>query len=321
MDESVGLSIVIPVFNSSQTIGCLVRDLGSLKISGGLEIILVNDGSTDNSQQVCEELARTSLVPVTVIEHTKNYGEHNAVMSGFRLVNGRYVITMDDDFQNPPDEIPRLYESIQKQDKDVIYCDYNVKQNVWWRNWGSWLAEKTANAVLDKPKDLYWSSFRCVKRFVVDEIARDRGPFPYIDGLIFQITNNISFINAQHHSRRIGKSHYSLSRLIRLWSSIVVNFSVRPLRLGIFFGAGLICIGALGLLSIFSELFFLDIVSREGNLLITVGFLIAGGQFLMLGLVGEYIGRTYLAIGKKPQSIVRKVLRPKKENSSYSGNE
>ena len=138
MDESVGLSIVIPVYNSSQTIGRLVHDLGNLKISGGFEIILVNDGSADNSQQVCEELTRTSLVPVTVVEHTKNYGEHNAVMSGFRWVNGRYVITMDDDFQNPPDEVPRLYEFIQKQDKDVVYCDYEEKRDAWWRNWGSW---------------------------------------------------------------------------------------------------------------------------------------------------------------------------------------
>jgi undecaprenyl-phosphate 4-deoxy-4-formamido-L-arabinose transferase len=321
MDESVGLSIVIPVYNSSQTIGRLVHDLGNLKISGGFEIILVNDGSADNSQQVCEELTRTSLVPVTVVEHTKNYGEHNAVMSGFRWVNGRYVITMDDDFQNPPDEVPRLYEFIQKQDKDVVYCDYEEKRDAWWRNWGSWFAEKTANMVLDKPKDLYWSSFRCMKRFVVDEIACDRGPFPYIDGLIFQVTNNISFTTVQHHTRRTGESNYDLSRLVRLWLSILINFSAKPLRLGIFFGAGLVCIGAVGLLSIFFELFFLDTVSREGTLLTMIGFLVAGGQFLMLALVGEYVGRAYLAIGKKPQSVIRKVLKPKRENFPHSKNE
>ena len=321
MDESVGLSIVIPVFNSSQTIGRLVHDLENLRISGGFEIILVNDGSTDNSQQICEELARVSSVPLTVIEHTKNYGEHNAVISGFRRVNGRYVITMDDDFQNPPKEVPHLYESIQKQNEDVIYCDYDERQDVLWRRGGSWLADKTANMVLDKPKNIYLSSFRCMKRFVVDEIAHNRGPFPYIDGLVFQITKNVCNVKTQHHARMMSKSNYNFSRLTRLWLNLFINFSIKPLRLGIFFGTGLISIGALGLLSIFFGLFFLDTVSQEGNLLIMIGLLIAGSQFLMLALVGEYIARAYLTLGKKPQSIVRKVLEPKRENSSHSGNE
>ena len=181
---SLALSIVIPVYNGAASIGELVQALESLEVPGGHEIVLVNDCSPDRSLEECRRLQARALVPMTVVNLARNFGEHNAVMAGLREARGTHVITMDDDLQNPPSEVLRLLEYAQTSAKDVIYTYYAKKQHSVWRNLGSRFANRVANFVLDKPKDLYLSSFRCVGAFVVDQVTRYEGPFPYVDGLI-----------------------------------------------------------------------------------------------------------------------------------------
>src|SRR6202040_4325178 len=187
----VALSVVIPVYNGASSIAELVGALEQLQIPGGHEIVLVNDGSRDNSLAVCRALVEQARVPITLVDLARNYGEHNAVMAGLRHASGAHVITMDDDLQNPPEEVERLLAFAQGSGKEVIYTFYDDKQHPIWRNLGSRFANRVADFVLEKPRGLYLSSFRCMSAFVVRELTRYEGPFPYVDGLILQVTQDI----------------------------------------------------------------------------------------------------------------------------------
>jgi glycosyltransferase involved in cell wall biosynthesis len=304
-----GLSIVIPVYRGATTIGRLVDALSALHPEGGLEIILVNDGSPDNSGEVCQELVRRSTVPLTYIEHARNYGEHNAVMTGLRHARGAYVITMDDDLQNPPEEVVRLYDHARLGQWDVVYTRYRIKQHAGWRNLGSRFANAIADHLLDKPKGLYLSSFRCMSALVVRSVTRYQGPYPYIDGLVMQVTQRIDSIEVQHVARIEGRSNYNLVRLVRLWLNLATSFSLAPLRLAIYAGIFMALLGAIGAGATIFEALFLHNTPSGWASTMTVILLVAGVQSMILGVLGEYVGRTFLSANGKPQGTVRTIER------------
>ena len=306
---SLGLSIVVPVYRGAATVGRLVAALSALTPAGGLEIVLVNDGSPDESDTVCRALLREAAVPLTYVEHTRNYGEHNAVMTGLRHARGRYVITMDDDLQNPPEEVVKLYDHARLGGWDVVYTRYAVKQHEGWRNLGSRFANRVADWLLDKPKGLYLSSFRCMSAMVVQAVARYRGPYPYVDGLIMQVTQRIDSIEVRHLPRVEGRSNYTLVRLVRLWLNLATSFSLAPLRLAIFLGAFMAALGAVGAIATIAEALLRDDTPSGWASLMTVVLVLAGVQSMILGVVGEYVGRTFLSANGKPQGTVRSVAR------------
>lgn len=308
MDKTYALSIIIPVFNSADTIEDLVIQLAELPIEGGHEIILINDGSKDNTREICEKLVETTSIPVTLVDLSRNFGEHNAVMAGLRYTRGEYVINMDDDFQNPPSEVVKLFNYARTAGKDVIYTYYQQKQHAAWRNFGSWLTNQAANILLDKPHELYLSSFRCMSAFLVEEICRYEGPFPYIDGLILQVTQNIGRLKVAHAPRSTGKSGYTLRKLIRLWLNMFVNFSIVPLHVSTLLGFFLSLIGLIFALIVIIEHYTTGTPLGYGSLVCTV-LVFSGVQLVSLGLIGEYVGRVYLTANRSPQSIVRKVVR------------
>src|SRR5437868_15007528 len=247
------LSIVIPVYNGAKTVGELVAALEELQIPGGHEIVLVNDGSPDNSLAVCRALVERARIPITLVDLARNYGEHNAVIAGLRHASGAHVITMDDDLQNPPEEVERLLAYAQSTGHEVVYTLYDEKQHAIWRNVASRFANLVANFVLEKPKGLYLSSFRCMSAFVVSEITRYEGPFPYVDGLVLQTTHDIDRLVVRHLPRAIGRSNYTLRRLLRLWASMFANFSVMPLRVSTITGFVLSAMGAVAVAMVIAE--------------------------------------------------------------------
>jgi len=305
---SLALSIVIPVYNGADSIGELVEALEALDVPGGHEIVLVNDCSPDSSLFECRRLQKHAKIPLTIVDLARNFGEHNAVMAGLREARGAHVITMDDDLQNPPSEVLRLLEHAQQTGKDVIYTHYAKKQHSAWRNLGSRFANRIADIVLDKPKGLYLSSFRCISNFVVGQVLRYEGPFPYIDGLIMQATQSIGTLEVEHLPRHAGRSNYTLTRLVRLWLSMALNFSVIPLRIATFAGFFMSAVGLFGVIWVVGEA--LMSVTPPGWASLTVAtLLLLGMQLLMLGIIGEYLGRLYLTANRKPQSVVRDITR------------
>ena len=308
MDERPGLSLVIPCYDSEATIGPLVAELAKLPIEGGHEVVLVNDGSRDRTAEVCRELVRTASLPVTFVDLARNFGEHNAVMAGLRVARGSFIITMDDDGQNPPSEIEKLYACARASGQDVVYTYYPEKRHEPWRNLGSRFANRLADVLLDKPRGLYLSSFRCMTGFIAEQICGYEGPYPYVDGLILQVTQSIGRMEVAHEERHVGKSGYTIRKLVQLWLSLFLNFSVVPLRISSVLGVFLSGVGFLAMLGVIGEALFTDTPPGWGSLMSAL-FLFCGVQLLTVGLVGEYVGRMYLTANRRPQSVVRSVER------------
>lgn len=306
------LSIVVPVYNGAGSVPALVEALTALavpeEIPGGLEIVLVNDCSPDNSLEVCRRLAREASIALTVVNLARNFGEHNAVMAGLGHARGAYIITMDDDLQNPPEEVVRLWRYTRDNGYDVVYTYYAQKQHAAWRNLGSRFTNWCADILIDKPKGLYLSSFRCMSAFAARAILDHAGPFPYVDGLLMQVTQNIGRLQVTHLPRAAGRSNYTLRRLVRLFLSMFLNFSVMPLRLSTMAGIGMASLGLLGFVIVLFEA--LSGETPEGwASLMAVTLLLTGVQLIMLGVLGEYIGRLFLTVNRKPQFVVRDVTR------------
>ncbi|MRG70960.1 glycosyltransferase [Alphaproteobacteria bacterium HT1-32] len=308
MSETIDLSIVVPVYNGAASVPKLVEALTALPFDGQMEIVLVDDGSPDNSGDVCEKLAAASdRVPVRAVLHSRNFGEHNAVLTGLREARGDIVITMDDDLQNPPEEVLKLWQAMRDGDDDVIYGVFGQKQHAGWRNLGSWLANATADLVLDKPKGLYLSSFRCLRGEIAKAVSAYRGPYPYVDGLIFQITRRARGVRVEHLPRANGASNYTLRRLIRLWLIVLMNFSTLPLRLSALLGLAMSGVGFLGLIAVLGEYFLFGVPITGWTSIMSVVLLFFGMQMMILGLIGEYLGRVFLTVNERPQSNVRRI--------------
>jgi len=309
LSRPFALSIVVPVYNGANSVGALVDALAGLDVPGGLEVVLVNDGSPDDSLSVCLAQTRRTDVPVTVVNLARNFGEHNAVMAGLSQARGDFVITMDDDLQNPPEEVVRLFAHARDHHYDVVYTYYAEKKHAWWRNLGSRFTNWCADQLLDKPKGLYLSSFRCMSAFAVREVVNHAGPYPYVDGLLMQVTQNIGRLQVRHLARAEGRSNYTLRRLVRLWAAMFLNFSVMPLRVSALLGCGLGALGGVGFLVILFEWAMGRTPEGYASLASAI-LLLAGVQLVMLGLMGEYLGRLFLTVNRKPQYVVRDVHAP-----------
>jgi undecaprenyl-phosphate 4-deoxy-4-formamido-L-arabinose transferase len=303
------LSIVVPVYNGALSVPALVQGLSQLDVPGGLEIVLVNDGSPDDSLAVCRRLCEEQNTAITVVNLSRNFGEHNAIMAGLRMARGAHIITMDDDLQNPPAEVVRLWRFAVDGRFDVVYAYYAKKEHALWRNTGSKFTNFIATFLIDKPRDLYLSSFRCMSSFVAKRVIEHDGPFPYVDGLIAQITQNAGRLQVEHLTRAHGESNYTLSRLIRLFLAMCLNFSVIPLRVAVLLGIVTALCGIIDFALVIAEvLVFGKTPTGWGSLMATM-LIISGVQLVILGVVGEYVGRAFLTLNKKPQFFIRDIER------------
>lgn len=316
----ISLSIVIPVYNAEKTIGELCRSLMALlQHEYRLEIVLINDCSRDKSDAVCKKLQADYPETIVYVRLSRNFGEHNAVMAGLNQTSGEYVVIMDDDFQNPPEEVPRLAAEIRKG-FDVVYCQYHEKNDGFLRNVGSYLNGSMARVLLDKPSNLYLSSFKIMNRFLVDELIIHKNPKPYIDALILGITRNIGVIEVRHDARRAGRSGYTFKKLLSLWGDMIVSYSLVPIRILILLGFIMALRGLFSLAAVVSGNLH-PLIENPSDLeeLTAVSHFFRGFQLLATGIVGEYVGRIYLKLNKEPQFIIREKLSAIPEQAKRGG--
>jgi glycosyltransferase involved in cell wall biosynthesis len=306
--RAVELSFVIPVYNGSHSIGGVVRRIHELYAGMAIEVVLVNDGSRDDSERTCVALLDDYPESVVFVHLARNFGEHNAVLAGLNHATGAYVAVLDDDGQNPPEEIRRMYDEIRARNRDVVYGRYRVKRHGWLRNLGSWFNDRMANVMLKKPRELYLSSFKIMNRFVVDEITSYKGAFPYIDGLILRTTRNLGQIEVEHLARPDRGSGYTLRKLFKLWLNMFLNFSILPLRLAALLGTITASISFVLLIGAILDKLYINPGVPVGipTVLVTVAFF-SGVQLVILGTIGEYLGRLFLDHSKNPQFVVRYV--------------
>jgi glycosyltransferase involved in cell wall biosynthesis len=302
------ISLVIPVYNGSRTVGPLVEQITKLFGSTSFEIVLVNDGSEDDSEKVCAALAEKFPRNVIFVHLSRNFGEHSAVLAGFTYSRGRYVAVLDDDGQNPPEEVVRMLDELKRKNYDVVYGHYIEKKHSWFRNAGSRFNDRIATLMLHKPKDLYLSSFKVMNRFLANEITKYHGPYPYADGLIYRVTRNIGQIPVEHRPNLSGPSRYTLRKLVRLWLNMFLNFSIKPLRISVYVGLFASLLSLLSLIAILIDKLWItkNVTLGIPTVLGSVVFF-SGIQLMILGLVGEYLGRLYLDQTGTPQFIVRYV--------------
>jgi undecaprenyl-phosphate 4-deoxy-4-formamido-L-arabinose transferase len=303
---AVELSFVIPVYNGARSIAAVVRDILEGYADLDFEVVLINDGSKDDSEEVCAALQEAHPDRVRFLQLSRNFGEHNAVMAGITHARGRYLAVLDDDGQNPPEEVRRLYEEIRRGGLDVVYGRYRVKHHGLFRNLGSRFNDRIANRMLGKPRDLYLSSFKIMNRFLAGEITRYRGPFPYIDGLILRATDRVGQVEVEHRPGATERSNYTLRKLFLLWLNMFLSFSILPLRVSVLLGLLASCSSLLLLVAIVIDKLYINpevTVGLPTVLVIMVFF--SGVQLMVLGMIGEYLGRLFLDHTKAPQFVVR----------------
>lgn len=305
------LSIIIPTYNGSRSIGKLVNNLTKVFKKKKIEIIIVNDFSKDNTDIVCRKLNKKFPKIITYIKLTKNYGEHNAVMAGLKHSRGSLAIIMDDDNQNTAEEAYKLYNYSIKKKFDVVYTNYIEKKDSFFRKFMSNIANYSAKLLINKPSGVYLSSFKSIKRSLINNIILYSGPFPYIDGLILSKTNSIGTCLVKHETRKYGKSNYNLSKLLKLYSNLIINFSTVPIHIFSFIGISLTIFSTILIIITIYEKLTNPIVPLGYSMLITILLFFSGVQFLFLGLLGEYIGKILKNINKDDQYLVSKVIKKK----------
>jgi polyisoprenyl-phosphate glycosyltransferase len=309
------LSVVIPVYRSAETLRELVRRLNAVLADAGLEyeLIFVDDCSPDRSWDILEELHREHPERIHAIQLMRNYGQHNALMCGFRHARGATIVTMDDDLQNPPEEIPKLLAAMRERDLDLVYGRYEAKQHRSWRNLGSTIVNAFFKLVFRT--SIRVTSFRIMRRELMASICRYDLNFTFIDGLLAWNTQRVGETLVAHHPRREGRSGYSIAKLLLLALNLFTNFSLLPLQVISVIGSLTAALG-LGLGVYYLVLHLLSQITVPGYASIMVAVLTLGGlQLLSLGVMGEYLGRLHLNVNRKPQYVTRQTLGTKEKSA------
>lgn len=310
------LTFVVPLYNTGEGLRPLLDAFRALSLPETWELVLVDDGSTDGTAAAARWAVADFPAPVTLVELARNFGEHAVVLEGYRHANGDFVVNLDDDLQNPPGEAVKLVRHLRESDAEVVYSRYAKKKHHWARNLASWLANCCATFLLGKPKDLYLSSFRTLRRDLVGRIVTYRGPYPYVDGLILGATNRIGTLEVAHVERQSGRSGYTLRKLIRLALSLLFDFSVMPLRIASVLGVLLCALGGVILAEVVLETVFVGQRQLGWGSLMGALAVFSGAQLLMLGIIGEYVGRAFLTVSGKPQALVRTLTTHVKKTSA-----
>ncbi|RGT71604.1 glycosyltransferase [Ruminococcus sp. AF18-22] len=309
------ISIVIPCYNSSQTLPFVVREIREVfdeKENYDYQLVLVNDNSPDNTYEViCQLVGEDSRL--IGVDLSKNYGQASAQMAAMQYVEGEIVVFMDDDGQHPAKEMFKLIEKV-KEHYDLVYAHFANKKHSLFKKCTSWLNSKVLEATNRKPKGIHTSSYFAVSGFAAKCLKNYHSPFPSIGGYLLQITRRITDVEIKHRERKAGVSNYNLKKLLRLWVQGLTNFSIVPLRLASVIGLISAAVGFLfGVILIIRKLLYPDIFVGYTSIMATI-LLIGGLLMIMLGLLGEYVGRIYILLSNMPQYNIREIVKGGKRN-------
>lgn len=311
------ISFVIPCYASGMTIQNVIDELKETIHTDGrydYEVIMVNDCSPDNTYEIITNICRENS-NMLGINLAKNFGQHAALMAGFNHISGEVIVCLDDDGQTPANEVFKLIEKIEAG-YDVVYASYENKKHTLIRNMGSNFNRKMTESLLDKPKDLYISSYFAVRRFIIDHIVEYQHSYPYVIGLVLRTTKNITNVPINHKEREHGTSGYTMKKLLSLWINGFTAFSVKPLRIATFSGSFVAMLGFLyTLYTIINKLINPEVPLGWSSTMAAV-MLIGGLILLVLGMVGEYIGRLYMCINNAPQYIIRETTKDDTEEKN-----
>ena len=313
------ISFVIPCYRSAETIGKVVAELDAAM--GKLpaytyEIILVNDCSPDDTFEVIRGLC-AQREDICGVNLARNFGQHAALMAGFGYTHGEVVVCLDDDGQTPADEVGKLLAGIE-EGYDVVYAKYAHKQHSGFRNFGSKVNELMTRVMLGKPRELYLSSYFAASRFVIDEILRYKNPYPYVIGLVLRTTKNITNVEVAHREREVGVSGYTMGKLLGLWFNGFTAFSIKPLRIATAMGCLTACGGFLYGIYMVVKKFVNPNVPIGFSAMMAALVFIGGMIMLMLGLIGEYIGRIYISLNNSPQYVIRECINVSENESGIT---
>ena len=303
------ISVVIPCYRSQYSIESVVD--GAYKTLSQrdepFEIILVNDGSPDDVWTVITKLTEKYPHIVKGINFTKNFGQHAALLAGYKYSKGDIVVSMDDDGQTNPEFIWKLIDRLD-DGFDVVYAKYPVTKESLFRRLGSWANNKMSEDLIGKPKNVKGTSFNAIRRYVIDDMIKYDKSYPYIGGLVYRATSNIGDVEIEHNERKQGKSGYTLSKLVNLTLNGFTAFSVKPLRIASY----------LGIFSAFAGFIYavVIVVRKIVNPNIQLGYssmmsaiLFIGGLIMfLLGMIGEYVGRIYISINNQPQYVIKEIV-------------
>ena len=313
------ISFVIPCYRSAETIGKVVAELDAAM--GKLpaytyEIILVNDCSPDDTFEVIRGLC-AQREDICGVNLARNFGQHAALMAGFGYTHGEVVVCLDDDGQTPADEVGKLLAGIE-EGYDVVYAKYAHMQHSGFRNFGSKVNELMTRVMLGKPRELYLSSYFAASRFVIDEILRYKNPYPYVIGLVLRTTKNITNVEVAHREREVGVSGYTMGKLLGLWFNGFTAFSIKPLRIATAMGCLTACGGFLyGIYTVVKKFVNPNVPIGFSAMMAALVF-IGGMIMLMLGLIGEYIGRIYISLNNSPQYVIRECINVSENESGIT---
>lgn len=306
------LSFVIPCYHSADTLQNVVQDIRNTVLTDGrysYEIILVNDNPIDDTWHEILRLKEQDAC-VFGICMSRNFGQASALMAGYRHAKGDIVVSLDDDGQTPPDEMFKLIDALDEE-TDIVYASYPKKHHSLFRNFGSKVNDYMACWLMNKPKDLYMASYYAAKRFVIQEMIKCDNPFPYVDGLAIRSTVGFKNVPIEHSDRKQGESGYTFGKLLGLWLNGFTAFSVKPLRIATLMGTVFSLVGFIFAVAVvIQKLILWDAVDAGWSSIVSIVLLLDGILMIMVGLVGEYVGRMYMTMNKSPQYIIKATTAP-----------
>lgn len=308
------ISFVIPCYNSEKTIEDVIKEIESTIEGKGrddYEIVLVNDCSKDHVWEKIQEIAKKNP-KVKGICFSKNFGQHAALMAGYRKATGDMIVSLDDDGQTPADEVYSLIDKME-EGYDVVYASYAHKKHSAARNLGTKLNNFMCEVLLGKPKKLMITSFFVARKYVIDEIVKYENSYTYVPGLVLRTTKNIGSVPVCHREREIGSSGYSFAKLVALWVNGFTAFSVTPLRISMVMGMGSAVIGFIYLIYVIVNKFINPSVPLGWSSTTAILLLLGGMILFVLGMIGEYLGRVYISLNNAPQYVVKEETGDKDE--------